>query len=79
MTLSLADLRRKRENISMDDLRPEATSYDIPTQGLDRAELFEAVKRERERRWLDENRHAIESYNKWVEENGLPLARYRCF
>lgn len=38
-----------------------------------------AVKAERERRWKEENREAIESSNRWVEEHGLPLAKYRQF
>ncbi|MGY6707724.1 MAG: type II toxin-antitoxin system CcdA family antitoxin [Rhizobiaceae bacterium] len=38
-----------------------------------------AVKAERERRWKEENREAIESSNRWVEVHGLPLAKYRQF
>jgi antitoxin CcdA len=41
--------------------------------------IVAAVKAERERRWKDQNRDAIEDYNRWVEENGLPLAEYRQF
>ena len=29
--------------------------------------------------WTEENRAAIESWNVWVEKNGLPLERYRAF
>ncbi|MBX3562239.1 MAG: type II toxin-antitoxin system CcdA family antitoxin [Sphingomonas sp.] len=29
--------------------------------------------------WRKENRGAIEDCNRYVEENGLPLARYRLF
>ena len=29
--------------------------------------------------WQEENRAAIDSSNKWVEEYGLPLAEYRMF
>jgi antitoxin CcdA len=41
--------------------------------------IVAAVKAERERRWKDQNRDAIEDYNRWVEEHGLPLAEYRQF
>ena len=41
--------------------------------------LAAALKVERERQWLDENREAIETWNVWVKENGLPLAKYRRF
>lgn len=30
-------------------------------------------------RFYDENREAVDGYNKYVEENGLPLAKYRTF
>ena len=31
------------------------------------------------RKWLQENAEAIESINRWVEKNGLPLGKYRTF
>ena len=33
----------------------------------------------RARRWLDENREAIDSSNAFVEKHGLPLAKHRQF
>jgi antitoxin CcdA len=33
----------------------------------------------REARWLEENFEALESFNRYVEEHGLPLAKYRLF
>ena len=33
----------------------------------------------RAQEWLDENREALDSWNAWVEEHGLPLAKYRLF
>ena len=30
-------------------------------------------------RWNEENREAIEASNRYVEEHGLPLAKYRMF
>lgn len=38
-----------------------------------------AIKAEKERRWKIENRPAIEAWNAYVEEHGLPLAKYRQF
>lgn len=43
------------------------------------AGLAAEVKKERERRWLEENWAAIESSNAWVEEHGLPFEKYRLF
>jgi antitoxin CcdA len=37
------------------------------------------VKKARAERWLEENMAALDSYNEWVEANGLPLEKYRLF
>lgn len=39
----------------------------------------EAAIKAWQERWIVENREAIESWNVWVEEHGLPLAKYRMF
>ncbi|MBB4618134.1 post-segregation antitoxin (ccd killing protein) [Sphingomonas abaci] len=37
------------------------------------------MKAESARRWQQENREAVAGWNQWIEENGLPLARYCLF
>ena len=39
----------------------------------------EQVRQSVREAWIEENREAIESWNAWVERNGLPLERYRAF
>lgn len=39
----------------------------------------EVVLSEAARRWLEENREALEDYNKWYAEHGSPLDKYRAF
>lgn len=39
--------------------------------------LKEAIRAEKARQWQEENRAAIEAWNAWVDENGLPLEEYR--
>ncbi|HZT04558.1 MAG TPA: type II toxin-antitoxin system CcdA family antitoxin [Steroidobacteraceae bacterium] len=34
---------------------------------------------ERRRKWYEENKDAIDSYNKWVEEHGMLLEDIACF
>ncbi len=34
---------------------------------------------ERGRHWQQENRAAIDSYNEWIAEHGLPLEEFRRF
>ncbi|WP_345940677.1 type II toxin-antitoxin system CcdA family antitoxin [Sphingomonas sp. So64.6b] len=41
--------------------------------------LEKQVSEERARRWLEENRAALQASNEWVEKNGLPLEEFRLF
>jgi antitoxin CcdA len=41
--------------------------------------LVAEVRRRYWERWNEENKPAIEHYNKRIEREGLPLARYRTF
>ncbi len=79
--LSPAELR---PDLQLGFAETQAPFAEAEALGLDAAAiaahaLREAVRAEKARRWLEENREAIEAHNKWVEENGLPLAEYRMF
>jgi len=41
--------------------------------------LEEAVREARRQRWREENAAAIESYNRFIDEQGVPLAEWRKF
>ena len=41
--------------------------------------LREAIAEARAERWLEENREALDSYNRFVEQRGLPLEKLRLF
>lgn len=60
-------------------LLDEARSYGINVSAAAQSGVEAVVKAERWKRWQDENREGIEAYNAWIEENGIPLARYRKF
>lgn len=71
---------RKAANLSIDaDLLAEARSLSVNISRAAETGIAEAVRKEKERRWREENREALESWNVWVEENGLPLAKHRQF
>jgi antitoxin CcdA len=57
----------------------EARALGLDAAAIAAKALREAVSAEKSRRWLEENREAIEAWNRWTEENGLPLAEYRMF
>jgi antitoxin CcdA len=48
------------------------------TRSID-AGTTDAAKIERDRQWREDNRDWAESVNRWVEQNGLPLEKYRRF
>lgn len=71
---------RKAANLSIDaDLLSEAKALSVNISRAAEVGIAEAVRKEKERLWREENREALESWNAWVEENGLPLAKYRQF
>lgn len=48
--------------------------------GVDIQSICEnALRAEVARRFKEENRAAAEAWNGWVEQNGLPLEKYRMF
>lgn len=71
---------RKSTNVSLPtDMVIEAKSLGINLSRACESGLSDALRSERRRRWQEENREAVEAWNTWVAENGLPLARYRQF
>ena len=72
--------QRKATNLSIDqNLIAEAKALDLNVSRLAEESIAAAVREEKNRRWKEENQEAIESWNEWVRENGLPLAKYRLF
>jgi antitoxin CcdA len=71
---------RKATNLSIDaKVLADAKALDINVSRAAETGIVEAVRTEKNKRWLAENREALESSNAWVEKNGLPLAKYRQF
>ncbi|MGA8392372.1 MAG: type II toxin-antitoxin system CcdA family antitoxin [Burkholderiaceae bacterium] len=71
---------KKAANLSIRaDLLEEARAYKINLSQTLETALADVVKKEKERRWLEENRPAIEAYNRFVEKHGLFSDRFRTF
>ena len=63
---------KKAANLSVRaDLLEEARAYKINLSQTLEAALQAELKKEKERRWLEENRAAIEAYNREIAEYGL--------
>jgi antitoxin CcdA len=57
----------------------EAQALGLDAAAIAAQAVQDAIRAEKARRWLEENREAIDAHNRWVEEHGLPLAEYRMF
>ena len=73
-------IRRKPTNVSLDsELLEAAKELGVNVSRACERGLAEQVAEVRSRRWLEENKDALESSNQYVERKGLPLAQYRQF
>jgi antitoxin CcdA len=71
---------RRPTNISLDSaMIEEAKELGINISRACEQGLARQISDERGRRWLEENREAIEASNAYVAEHGLPLEKHRLF
>lgn len=76
MSVAVAEkkVRRRPVNLTVrEDLVAAAKELGINASQAAEQGLDAAVRTAREQAWLKENAEAIEAYNRWIEENGLPL------
>ncbi len=73
-----ANARKRPLNLSIRaDLVDEAKAFGTNVSAVVERAL-EAEHRERRReKWRVENRKAIETWNRWIEENGVPFEELR--
>jgi antitoxin CcdA len=75
-----AHMNKRATNLTIDPvLLDEARALNINLSATFEASLRDAVRKEKAAKWLEENRAALEGYNAWIEQNGLPLEKYRQF
>ena len=80
MTDMSTPIRRKATNVSLDsELLEAAKELGVNVSRACERGLAEQVAEVRSQRWLEENKDALESSNRYVELKGLPLAQYRQF
>lgn len=71
---------RRPTNLSLDStLLTEAKALAINVSRAAESGIQAAVLEKKRKLWLKENAAAIKSSNLYIEENGLPLSRYRQF
>lgn len=82
MKSSYADSRapKKSANLSLDsELLREARQLNINLSQTLEKHLRDIVRDARARQWIEENRAALESYNRHVEQNGAFSDKLRRF
>ncbi len=71
---------KKPTNLSLDQaLLKEARELGVNLSRAAEAGLQWEVANAKARQWKRENAQAIEGYNQYIAEHGLPLAKYRRF
>jgi len=71
---------KKTTNVSINEpLLTSARSLQINVSKAAELGIFKAVADKKSELWLEENHHALESSNTYVEKYGLPLTKYRQF
>jgi antitoxin CcdA len=73
-------LVRNKVNLSIEEaVAREARDLGINMSRVAEAAIAEAARTERNRRWREENRAALDAYAREVARDGLPLAQFRSF
>ncbi|WP_439124075.1 type II toxin-antitoxin system CcdA family antitoxin [Marivita sp.] len=69
---------RKSTSLSLDaDLIARAKNAGVNLSRAAEAGIEDEVRKTEAARWAEENREAIEAYNRRIEQDGLPLDAYR--
>lgn len=75
---SISSGKRKAVNVSLDTgVVAAARAAGLNLSQVCETALREASKAERDRIWREENREAMDQWNRWIEENGMPYANLR--
>lgn len=74
------EMSKRATNLTVDPvLLDEARALNINLSATFEASLRDAVRKQKAEQWLEENRAALDGYNTWIEQHGLPLEKYRQF
>ena len=71
-------VKKRSVNVSVrEDLADEAKAFGTNMSALLESALEDRHREMRQQKWRDDNRKAIESWNRWIEENGVPFEELR--
>ncbi len=73
------DRNTKKQPVTMTiraDVLKEARDLNLNTSQAAENGIALAVKKEKEIRWLEENKPALDAYNEYIKASGLPMKPY---
>jgi antitoxin CcdA len=71
-------VKKRSVNVSIrEDLADEAKAFGTNMSALLESAIEDRHREMRRQKWRDDNRAAIESWNRWIEENGVPFEELR--
>lgn len=71
---------RRATSMTLDaSLLDEARALGINLSRAAEEGILSQVRAARATRWKEDNAEAIADYNRWIEENGVPLSQFRKF
>lgn len=71
---------KSKVNLTIENgVAADARALGLNMSKLAEEAIAEAIKLERNRLWMKENKAALSAYAKEIEEEGLPLDKYRQF
>jgi antitoxin CcdA len=78
MLMASAPARKRPLNISIRaDLVEEAKAFGTNISAVVERALDAEHRERRREKWRAENRKAVEAWNRWIEENGIPFEDLR--
>lgn len=70
--------KKRSVNVSVrEDLAEEAKAFGTNLSALLESAIEDRHREMRRQKWRDDNRAAIELWNRWIEENGVPFEELR--
>jgi antitoxin CcdA len=80
VALGVQQASRRPTNVTLpESLLREARELEINVSQACERGLAAEVAESKARRWLRENRAAMDAWNEYIDEHGLPLAEFRQF
>jgi antitoxin CcdA len=71
-------ISKKAVNVSIrEDLIAEAKAFGTNISAVVERALEEEHRQKRREKWRADNREAMEAWNRWIEENGIPFEEIR--